>query len=124
VGIETQMKITQLTEVKLAERKPQYSGLSDDKVIQLFFDEDLEQSNEAAEEYDPNDSLYGVRYFHVKDGLVVYDNKYGEILSNVQLYPSRGKKKGKWATQDHEAETEWEVKPSKFKVDMTQAVYR
>ncbi len=118
------MKLASLTEAGLAERKPQYSGLSDDKVIQMFFDEDLEQSKQAVEEYDSSDSLYGVRYFYVKDGLVVYDNKYGEILSNVLLYPSKGRKKGKWATMDHEAETEWEVKPSKFKVDMTQPVYR
>lgn len=113
-----------LNEVKLAVRKPQYSNLTDEKVVQMFFDEDEEMSKEHAEQYDPTDELYGVRYFYVKDGLVVHESRFGENISNVLLYPSKGRKKGKWATENHEAETEWEVKPSTFEVDMTQAVYR
>ncbi len=118
------MNLADLHEAKLASHKPQYSNLSDEKVVQMFFDEDEEQSREAVEEYDPSDSLYGVRYFYVKSGLVVNDNRGDDNISNVQLYPSKGKKKGKWASQNHEAETEWEVKPSEFEVDMTQPVYR
>lgn len=113
-----------LIEVQLAERKPQYSNFTDEQVIQMFFKEDKEQSREAVEEYDSSDEMYGVRHFYVKSGLVVHDDRFGDYISNVLLYPSKGKKKGKWVTIDNEAETEWPVQPSKFKVDMTQAVYR
>ena len=118
------MNLAGLHEAKLALRKPQYNNLSDEKVVQLFFDEDEEQSKESFEEYDEGDELYGVRHFYVKSGLVVHDNLHDEIISNVQMHLPRGKKKSRWETMDYEAETNWEVKPSEFKIDMTQPVYR
>ena len=117
------MKIQQLIEAKYATGKPQFSNLSSEKVIGKFFDEDVEQSKEAYEEYDKDDHLFGARFFYVKSGLVVYDDRHGEHINNVVLYPKKGRKKSKWATIDHEEETEWEVNPAKFKIHMKTLVY-
>lgn len=118
------MNLADLHEAKLASRKPQYNNLSDEKVVQMFFDEDEEQSRASIEEYDEDDELYGVRHFYVKSGLVIREDRRHEIISNVLMYPVKGKKKIAWTTQDYEAEYEWGVSPSKFEVDMTQPVYR
>ncbi len=118
------MKIKQLTEARLAKPKPQHRNLSDEKVVQMFFEEDEFQRKEYLRDYDPGDSLYGTRYFYVKKGLVVHDNRQHEIISNVVWFPPVRKGKGKWVTMDHENDQEWEVNPSKFEIDMTTPVYR
>ncbi len=117
------MKLRQIQEAKYAKGKAQFSNLSSEKVVGKFFDEDIEMSREHAEGHDENDHLFGARFFYVKSGLVVYDNKHGENISNVVLYPNKGRKKGKWATINHEEETEWEVNPAKFKIHMKTLVY-
>jgi len=112
------MKLKQITEAKYATGKPQFSNLSSEKVVGKFFDEEIEQSEEHAEGHDENDYLFGARFFYVKSGLVVYDDRHGEDLSNVIAM-----RDGKWITMNHEEETEWEVNPSKFKIHMTTLIY-
>ena len=79
-------------------------------------------SREHAEGHDENDHLFGARFFYVKSGLVVYDNKHGENISNV-IAMGRGKSRYGWITINHEEETEWEVNPAKFKIHMKTLVY-
>ena len=119
------MKIKQITEARLSKPKPQYKNLSAEKVVQMFFNEDIAQSKDYAdtEMYDPEDHLHGTRHFYVKDGLVVLDDRFGESISNVILFP-KGKGKEKWLTMNHETEREWWVNPAKFEIDMTTPVYR
>ncbi|KKM24899.1 hypothetical protein LCGC14_1600470 [marine sediment metagenome] len=112
------MKLRQIQEAKYAKGKAQFSNLSSEKVIGKFFDEDVEMSKEHAEEYDENDRLFRARFFYAKSGLVVYDDRHGEHMSNVIA-----KRDGKWITINHEEGTEWEVTPSKFKIYMKTIVY-
>ncbi len=112
------MKIQQLIEAKYATGKPQFSNLSSEKVVGKFFDEDVEMSREHAEDYEEKDYFFGARFFYVKSGLVVYDDKLDESISNVTAM-----RDGKWITTDYEGETEREVTPSKFKVHMQTLVY-
>ena len=112
------MKIQQLLEAKYAKGKAQFSNLSSEKVVGKFFDEDIEQSKEAAEDYGKDEYLFGARFFYVKSELVVYDDRHEESISNVIA-----KRNGKWITTNYEGENEWEVIPSKFKVYMQTLVY-
>ncbi len=117
------MKLNQLIEAKYAKGKAQFSNLSSEKVIGKFFDEDVEISREHAEGYDENDHLFGARFFYVKSGLVVYDDRHGDNISNVVALRKGKSRYGKWITINHEEETEWEVNPSKFKIHMKTLVY-
>jgi hypothetical protein len=111
------MKLKQIQEARYQDAKPEFTNLSDEKVIQTFFDEDLEQSEEYAE-YPHDDEQHGTRVFYVKEGLIVHDNRMNEVINNVHL------RNNKWTTVDFDHEQEWPVQPSKFRVDMMQPVYR
>jgi len=102
------MKLGQLLETKYAaDEKPQFTGFSAEKVVEMFFNFDSE---------DEVDTDVFQKTFFTKKGLYIEDDVDGDAVKWLVL------RDGQWFS--YVGRDEVHVDPAKFKIDMKRAVYR
>ncbi len=103
------MKLDQLIETKyVGDEKPQFTNLSAEKVIEMFFDFNDE------EEVDVD---VFQKSFSPKKGLYIVDDVDGDPVTWLIL------RDGSWFSYVG-SEGEVHANPAKFKIDMKRAIYR
>lgn len=109
------MKIKQITEAQYT-GGPIPKGWTAEKVVATFFDLDEDSTADYHEELDEDDRFFLANGYSPKDGFRITDRR----LNVDWLIRLRN---GKYVCQNADAETEWQVNPSKFIVYETRPVY-
>ena len=108
------MKIKQLIEAKYAEdENPQYTNLTSEKVVKMFFDFEEDISDLRRNPGNP-------RHFSPKEGLVVRDRSVNDISWLV----IHDEKNWKWIALDNNTGEDWSVDPSTFIISKTKLIYK